>query len=247
MRSMRAMKAVLSGLVVAALATPSAMASGPLVPGELRLGPTPDAPLLADHPSPLIRDAETRPLTSLRYEAANGATVTCSTARPPVIQGFSVFPGDVYHGVFGNGSEDCAAVGLSGVTSPVASWEGFVRARYEQGNHGAERNGALEIIRGPFNGRFSFILFTTFGPCEYQFLPGTRFDWFNPGDGHKIVLDHEPLSRVRRLSGQHYAACPGDDDPTTIDARVSQQVRLRAWDTATRSYSLPVWLHPQAQ
>ncbi len=239
-------KAALLGLVATALAAPSALAAGPLVPGELRLGAAPDAPLLVSHPSPLFRDAETKLLTGLRYEAVSGATVTCSPTQPPVIRGFGVFPGAPYHGVFDGESQDCTAVGLPGVTSPTADWTGFVQARYEQGNHGAERNGALETIRGTFDRHFRFILFTTLGPCEYEFMPAARFDWFNPGEGHKIVLDHEPLTRVRKLSGQHYAACPGDDDPATVDAWVSQEVRLRAWDSTTGTYSLPVWLHPQA-
>jgi len=239
-------KLLLVGLVSSLLAAGSAQAAGPLVPGELRLGPEPDAPLLVD--SGQGYEAMSKPLTGLRYEAAaGGATLTCPAVPPNVVRGFAHFPGAPYHGLWSTLSDGCTASGLPGLTTVSASWSGFVVVRHEPGNLGAGRNGVLETIRGPFNNTFDFVIWTNSGPCEYKFMPNSRQDYFNPGHGHKIVLDREPLTRAHTISGSHYAACPGDDDPATVDAWVSQEVRMRAWDASTGTYSLPVWLHPAAQ
>jgi hypothetical protein len=242
-------------LLIAAALAGLAAAAGPaqaaLVPGELRFGPTDADPLvpLLDPPAPETRlGVRELPGGAPAIDLDHGGDVLTCDPQPAgqvtSVAGLSSNPpvaGSVYlkspscHSV----AVDADRIELTVAGDPFQSF-----AMRAETNRRGGRDGVLEPQPGrPF--RVTLDFFHTGEAEPYDgcvlsiFKPGspTRIDVYNPGHGHKIDFDEEPLTYVS-----------GNGVCSTAPLYLNAEVRLRGYDAAAAGgpWVKPVWLLPAA-
>jgi hypothetical protein len=240
--------------VSAALAGPAAAT---LVPGELRFGPTTADPLvpLFDAASPLQTSLGLRELPG----GAPKIEFTSTSPNPPALSCDPLPADEVYSAaeLTTNGpvagqqlyvtADDCQSAFVSGrielnvYGDPLRSF-----AMRAEANRTGGRDGVLEPQPGqPFRVKLDFFnpgQTQPYGGCVFSIYSRgkpTRIDVYNPGHGHKIDFEHEPLTY---LSGN--SIC------NSVTLHFSAEVRLRGYDsqaTGPNHWTKPVWLLPAVQ
>jgi hypothetical protein len=228
-------------------------AQATLVPGELRFGATSSDPAvpLFDPANPLATSLALRELPggapTITFPNGGGTVLTCAP-----------LPADAVHSTLGltsNGpvagqelyirSDNCQSPFVSGrielrvFGDPLGSFA--MRAEANSGR----RDGILEPQPGkPFRVTANF-----FNPGQTEpydgciwsiYSPGqpTRIDMYNPGHGHKIDFESEPL---RYVSG--FNLC------NVANFELHAELRLRGYDASSTGpipWTKPVWILPTA-
>jgi hypothetical protein len=236
-------------------------AAGPaeatLVPGELRFGPTSADPLvpLFDSASPLETSLGLRELPGGAPTLAWSGGATAVTCKPlPAGEVFAT-PGLSSNGpVAGQQlyatASDCNIDAVGSQAARVSLYGdplGSFAMRAEANRRGG-RDGILEPQPGrPFRVKLDVddpawpkggCLWSIHSPTDPS--APTRIDVYNPGHGHKIDFENEPLTLV---SGD--SICQA-----ATNFVFSAEVRLRGYDASATGpnspWTKPVWLLPRA-